>query len=146
MSNNSRKIVIIFLTIFFPVFLVRGEDAFTGSATKLDAAASKSDAVFIGQIEDIGSPVLKALGVKSYYGVKVKVIETLKGDVTGEVLLSLRAKTDSKFPEVAPEVNKHYIFFVVSKKTELQLYAIKILLASDSNIDLVKSWIAQSSK
>jgi hypothetical protein len=119
------------------------QTAFTGSEAKLDDVVSKADVIFVGQVEKIGGPVLAAIAQKAYFGVEIKVVNVLKGAVDNPMVsVALIAKTDTTVPEVAPQANQTYIFFVKKKEVGSQFRVLKLLPADSSLIAQVKALIA----
>lgn len=143
MNNNTQYLAIIF-ALLFSIGFAHAQTAFTGSDSKLDVAVKNADAIFTGQVEEIGAPVFKALGEKSYYGIRIKVVQVLKGTVDSEVLVSLIARMDTKVVEAPPESGKTYLFFAKKKKNSSQLRVIKLIVANNPSIAEVKQLISQS--
>jgi hypothetical protein len=142
MNNSYARYISVFFALIISMGLCKGQAAFTGSEVRSEKVVKQSDAIFTGQIEEIGAAVVKAFGEKSYYGVKVKVLEVLKGTVDPEVSVSSIARTDTKVPEVAPETGKTYIFFAEKKEVGSQYRVLKLLPADDASISQVKVLIA----
>lgn len=144
MNNNYARYILLFVALIVSMELAKGQSPLTGSEVPLGTAVKQSDAIFTGQIEEIRGPVVKDIGEKDYFGVKVKVLDVLKGTVDPEVSVALSDRTGTKVPEVAPETGKTYLFFAKKKPVGSQFRVLKLLPADDSIIAQVKQLIAQN--
>jgi hypothetical protein len=125
---------------------------FAGHSLKVKTTASKSDAIFIGEVLSPGAEVDQ--GADAEYagpllrGVKVKVAKILRGSVEDQASLSLFVETMGG--EKLPQVGQSYIFFVQTKgedargspwdnleKADAATVAIKLLSATDDNVTMV---------
>jgi hypothetical protein len=93
----------------------QSESVLSGSALRSEDVLGKADAVFVGEIEEIGFPTAKAPGRGAYYGVQVKVSQVLRGTVAARISVTLY--TVFARNERPPKVGGTYIFFA-HKNTE----------------------------
>lgn len=145
MNNYYIRYVSIIFALLFWIESANGQTTFIGSEVPLDNAVKQSDVIFIGQIEEIGPAVIKALGEKSYYGVRVNVVKVLSGEVASEVTVSLNAKIGEKIHEITPETKTAYVFFVKRKAVGSKFHVLKLLAADDALILKIKVLIAATS-
>jgi len=114
-----------------------GESKLAGSYLRLEDILAKSDIVFVGEIERIGWPDVKEAGIDSYHGVRVKVIQTLKGSLGSEASVEIGVREGE---ETAPHVGTRYLFFIVKEIGWLTVR--KLVVANDATIAQVKQLIA----
>ena len=129
-----------------PAEAVQNEPILSGSSLKSEDTVIKSDAIFIGQITQMGFQSLKAAGRSSYYGNIVKILQVLRGTVDAQIKITLYVYYVSDTPENPPKTGNSYIFFV-KKNAPGQpdpYAALKLLPATDDNIAKVKALIAAS--
>jgi hypothetical protein len=129
-----------------PAGVEQSEPVLSGSTLKSEDVMVKADAIFVGEIVEIGFPTAKAPGRGSYYGVQVKVLQVLRGSVDAQVTVTLY--TTYSAHEQPPKVGNTYIFFA-HKNTEPgwdNYTVVKLLPATDATITKVKGIIAQAPK
>jgi hypothetical protein len=148
-----RAILLVVLASFLFSGVVRADDApkLTGSSLKIKNAVSKSIAVFVGTVRDLGlkapdPPTTPANG-PVYNGVKVKVLKVLKGSVESQASVSLFV--DFSIHEELHKVESSYIFFVSKNTATLSsiippdsFFVVKLLPATEANIAMVKMLIS----
>jgi len=115
----------------------QNEPVLNGSTLKAEDIAAKADAVFVGEIIQMGFPNPSAPGLASY-GTQVKVLQVLRGSVDAQITVTI--DTHAMNREEPPKVGTQYIFFV--KKEGDHFKALKLLTATDANIAKVKALIA----
>jgi len=144
-SSTLLSLVFIAQAFTAQAATVDANEKLTGSDLLLKDAVKTSDAIFRGQLIEIGAPVFKGIG-ESFYGVKVNVIETYLGNLDAyessidNVLVSLLVLPHPG-NERSPVVDHLYIFFVQKTKSP-GLNVLKILPATDNNIAMVDKLIA----
>jgi len=111
----------------------------SGSTVKTEDIAMKVDAIFVGQIVDIGSPMPGALGQAVYYGVKVNVLQILRGTVDANVTVTLYVTRGMNVHEEPPKTGNSYIFFINEGKE--RIFVRKLLPATDSTTATIKKLI-----
>jgi len=124
-----------------------GDDTkLTGSDLKVENAALHSDAIFVGQITDVGAeeefPPASAYAGPLYHGVKIKIIQVLRGTVGTQTSVTLFV--DFVAQEKLQTVGNSYIFFVTKNrdKDPDPFTALKLLPATDDSIAKIKQLIA----
>jgi hypothetical protein len=132
---TRRAIHLIALAGFLFNGTVRADDTpnLTGSTLKADDVISQSDAVFIGEVTQIGSTASSPV-MASYGGTKVNVAQTYKGSVDRKISVTIDALDLDH--EQAPLAGNKYVFFV-RKNTETGSDAftvLKLLPATKDNI------------
>ncbi len=104
----------------------------------------KTDAIFVGEITQMGFPSIKAVGRLSYYKNKVKVLQILRGTIEPQIKVTIYLYSVSDISETQPNIGTAYIFFI--KKNDQGTFdpytALKLLPATDTNITKVKKLIA----
>lgn len=148
--KNPLLFTLLLPLLFFGIQMVKAQNIpagasqnqsiLSGSRLKSEDVTTKVDAVFIGEIEEIGFPTTLSPGALTYHGVKVKVLQVLRGSVGAEVTVTLYAERTSNVREQAPKVSGTYIFFI--KQTPGWNIVHKLLPATDDNIAKVKQLIA----
>jgi hypothetical protein len=140
-----RATLLVVLATFLFSEDVRSENSpkLPGSTVKTEEVALKCDAVFVGQITDIGhwgpptSPDLISL-----QGVKIKILQVLRGSVDSEISVEIFwFDTNS---EESPKAQSTYIFFLNKTHVEntIQNIVPKLLPATEDNIAMVKKLIS----
>ena len=122
------------------------EMVLSGSTFKSEDVLAKADVVFVGTITEAGSEVLlpptAPYAGPLYGGVKVNVLQVLRGSIGAQVSVSLF--TSFVHHEKLHTVGSSYIFFV-KKNAPGQpdpYTALKLLPATGDNIAKVKALIA----
>ncbi|MDB4793752.1 hypothetical protein OAG63_01835 [Methylacidiphilales bacterium] len=115
----------------------------SGSDLKSGDAITKCDAIFVGEITQMGFQSLKATGRSSYYGNIIKILQVLRGAISVQIKVTLYVYYVSDTPENIPKVGNPYIFFVKKNASgQPDPYtALKLLPATDDNITKVKALI-----
>jgi hypothetical protein len=116
----------------------------SGSDLKSEDIVLKANAVFVGEITELGHPNTKAPGQNVYHGVQIKVLQVLRGSVDAQVTVTLYIHFAPNSSENPPKVGNTYIFFA-HKNTEVgwnPFTVLKLLPATDDNIAKVKALIA----
>jgi len=119
----------------------------SGSDKKPEEVVANADTIFVGEIAEIGMGDTKATDRCAYYGVKVKVLQVLKGKPDSQVVVTLYTTFGGGIQEYAPKVGISYIFFA-HKNTEVGWDAytvIKLLPATDDHVTKVKGLITTGS-
>ena len=111
----------------------QNEPVLTGSALKSEDIAAKTDAVFVGEIMQIGFPNPSSPGMASY-GVQVKVLQVLRGSVEGQAIVTVATRAINR--EEPPKAGSQYIFF--AKKEGDRFEALKLLPATAANVAKIK--------
>lgn len=153
--RNAIALVIVFalLNLVFLVKALKAQNAPTetgraestnlaGSTLKMEDTVLKANAIFVGEIIQEGIPDVSAPGRSAYSGVKVKVLQVLRGSVDAQVSVTLYTTYSSN--EQPPKAGSTYIF-LAHKNTEpgWDAYKVfKLLPATDENIAKVKQLIA----
>jgi hypothetical protein len=117
----------------------------SGSTQKSEDIASKVDAVFVGQVTQIGFAVPEGDATASYPGIRVKILQVLRGSISAQVVkVTLRTTWRQDVHETPPTVGSSYIFFVKNKAQGASDHftALKLLPATDDNTANVKALIA----
>jgi hypothetical protein len=134
------------ISIIFPTGVAIGDTAstgyplpYSGSEKKAEEIVTTCDGNFIGKIIAKGPVILTKPGA-SIHGYTVKVTTLLKGNLAGEIKVSLDVRNDSRVVESIPHVGENYIFFTISKSGEI--ISIKLLPANVENITKIKALIA----
>ena len=144
----TKVILLVAFAGFILPAIARGDNApaLTGSNAKITDALAQSDAVFVGQVKDIGFGDFKAKGGLMFRGVQVNVLQVLRGAVGASVTVTLGVVGIAGFHEDPPTTGNSYIFFVLRKGApEADPYdVLKLLKATDVNIASVKKLVAQS--
>jgi hypothetical protein len=109
-----------------------------GSTFKEEDVAPRSDSIFIGEIMDMGPSAPTSPGTASFNGVRVKVLQILRGSIGSEITVEITSFALEH--EALPKVGSSYIFFV--KKDGDRFTAVKLLPATDDHITKVKGLIA----
>jgi hypothetical protein len=90
-------------------------DNLPGSAVSLKEAAGKADAVFVGEVSNVGPSGFPTDGASGYFGNQVRVTKKLAGHVGRLIAVSFYTREGSG--EEAPEAGSSYIFFVMRNKS-----------------------------
>jgi len=156
---TSRAIILVALVAFLFGGIAQADDAaiLVGGSLKPEEAVSKSDAVFVGEVTDTGIKVMPPPDCPYegplYRGIKIKVLQFLRGSVRDHVSVALFVPTMKLV--TLHMVGNSYIFFVQTKSQKALDYpynclekadttdiAIKLLPATDENIATVKKLIS----
>ena len=127
---------------------VSSDQKLTGSVVKVEDIISTCDAVFLGEITDIGVPSDPADdGWTVTSGIGVSVSENLRGSVESQIKVTLRTLSSSSTQESTPKFEGSYIFFVnkTADASEDPYMVVKLLPATDTNIAMVKQLIEKPS-
>ena len=122
---------------------VQAEPKLSGSRFKTEDMALKADAVFVGEITQMGSPTAKMAGAVVYHGVQVKILQVLRGSIDPQSTFTLYVSGTTTFHEDSPKVGSSYIFFVRKNGPgQPDLYSVlKLLPATDATTAKVKGLI-----
>jgi hypothetical protein len=116
----------------------------SGSWRKPEQLITQADAIFTGQILDLGLPDFEAAG-SPIYGARVKVLQSFKGTIAGEVVVMLHVTNLGSITEKKPVLNHTYILFVRTSTKSNAVELLKIMEGSADNIAKVKELIASTS-
>jgi hypothetical protein len=137
----SRAVVLIALAAFlFTGTVYAGDEPkLPGSNLTIEDAVAKSDAVFKGQLTDLGEKDRNAgdhlTSGPEYDSAQVKVAQTWKGTVDAQISVGIFPYDDPMHRETTPKVGESYIFFVEkSEGTAAPFRALKILPATHDNM------------
>jgi hypothetical protein len=143
-----RAMLLIAFAAFLITGITRADDApnLAGSAIKTKDAAAKSDAVFVGEVTQLGNCIWANPNFPLFIGTNVKVLHVLRGSVGGHILITITL--NDTYHEELPAAGRTYIFFVINNKnTEAgglfadPFTALKLLAVTDDNIAMVKKLI-----
>ena len=115
------------------------EEHYTGRSVDISEAVGMAQNIVVAVVKDVGAASPGAPGQAYYDNAKIGVVESLRGTLEGEVTISYTLQTlPEEISEAAPSVGGEYLFFIQTRPDE-SLRAIKILQATEDNLDCVKA-------
>jgi hypothetical protein len=136
--NRVTWLLLACLALGIQPLKAKNEPVLSGSTQKTENIVLKCDAVFIGQITHMRLGPPASSNVASYTGVKVKVLQMLRGSFDEQIPVMLNVLALNH--EEAPTTEGTYIFFL--KKESGWNIVKKLLPATNDNIAKVKALIA----
>lgn len=99
--------------------------------------------IFVGEVVSQGNVEPSAPGQATFDQFNVKVVECLKGEVKGEVSLSMTVRTfPPKEAEMIPKEGERYVFFVQAEGQDARRHSvIRVLSASNEVIECVRTLV-----
>jgi len=109
----------------------------TGSTIKIEDATAKAKDVFVGEFTDLGPTVPSSPNMAAFTRATVKVLNTLRGSVKGEIMLEFDIFGINH--EDLPKIGTSYFFFVIPEGGRFS--ALKILPVTEANTALLSKLI-----
>lgn len=116
---------------------------YTGRQFPFNVAVSEAQAVIIGELLKSGNVQMGGPGQAYYDGAKVKVIETLSGEVEPELTFAYTRQTIPEPAEAELQEGERYLFFLTLRSDRTWM-ARKIDIANPENVATVKGIIEGS--
>jgi hypothetical protein len=129
---------------FIEALEVKHPPLLPGSRLKREDLITSADAIFLGEFTDLGNAGLKAAGMTVYRGSQVTVIQKWKG--AGDPVASYQMEVVwGGRGESAPDLKRHYIFFV-KRDGKNSGHIDKLEHATSANVDAIKASISKAAK